>query len=844
MNSAVGLLGQIQELLRSPSLTNGRRHDAEETLAVAINVLSTGTEAPDLLEELERVVTELRRRLAPVKAVPIADEHLAQLEGLPDAPIFCWVAGKAPKYENWNLPKNLKTPLQIISETPPAGFVPTGVGMISGTDFLAVDFDEPAPDPETGEIKGSAEAEFLAVFKRPSSELPKSATTVSGKPGRRRIQLRVPKEWQGWLHDYSYAGTALEVRYGNQEKEGQASKGFRQSVICGPHPDSPTPGEWYFRWEEGLSPAEVGIAEAPIWFLQRLLYLKGCRNAEKGVTLAAGGENGTWFTSLPPQKQIELLKKMADGDHWPRRGGENGTHQAGHWPLLVKLGCGLLWSFNGNPNAVHHHFKDTTWARKFDWSDKAVHGSLLGWLQSLRPNEELRSTIGTLVWLATRTHTNDGDDNDKGKRLITEPYKLPKDVLPPKDPLEQVDVLTKIINSMNQSESNPIKMALLEGEGKRLGVTVDRLYELRLNALLGTSGRGRSPEEIEKSRRADNPVGDVIDGVLRRKVVALAGASNSGKTTLAAFMVRTVLKGDPLAIGGNRHHTCAGKVLWLTSDCSDEAVEEELLQQGINVADYKDRLRICDGATFNNMLDIVQDLQEFGPDLVVMDCLSSMALNGVSVADPAFVKPLRTLQTHNGKAWRRAAFVLLHHTTRDQPVRFSGGEQIKAAVEEMWIYYDPLLAEKKKSGERMKPAVETPLRRLWFEKCRSGFRGKELLVTYAALDNRWNLMPHSTRSLDPRAQLDEFFRNWRGDEWKTVAEWKAVLDEQKIRIHARTLERTMKLLAKGGLLEVVEQFHSGSGKTRPHYRGGTHVRGLAASTWEGTKDRQGKNELV
>jgi molybdopterin-guanine dinucleotide biosynthesis protein len=763
--------------------------------------------------------------------------HLPQLAGLPESWRLCGTGNRGSVKDcfetSWNSdPAKRYTALQLLTKN--GSFVQQciGAGVQTGPasgGLLVLDFDE----PDDMALDGLAEGTFQTVFGRPSSELPTTATNTSGRRGRRKVFLMVPEDWWPVLGNWSFdAGP-----YADNKKHAfeaiwlNGTGSARQAVIAGDHPLGTDANPLYYHWVDGLHPAVVGVAVAPPWVIGGFI-----RQAQRSATPACPTQDETFASRrlngepqpcdlLLPKDQRRLINEMQE--FWPYRGAPANSPQAASYQAQFRpLVAGLL-NVLGKATAMEW-LGGGLWDTRNNWNDGNLGSldALLGSLHRSPTDEEKMCGWGSIV-----------------KAAIDGGYKFPKWALPPKDPLEQIDSLTKIINEMNQNERDPVKMALLEGEGRRLGVTVDRLYELRLNALLGTSNRGRSPEEIAKSRRADNPVGDVIDGVLRRKVTALAGASNSGKTTLAAFLVRTVLKGDPLAVGGNKHHTAPGKVLWLTSDCSDEAVEEELLQQGINVADYADRLRICDGATFNNMLDIVQDLQEFGPDLVVMDCLSSMALNGVSVADPAFVKPLRTLQTHNGKAWRRAAFVLLHHTTRDQPVRFSGGEQIKAAVEEMWIYYDPLLAEKKKPGERMKPSVETPIRRLWFEKCRSGFRGKELVVTYEALQNRWGLMPHSSKSIDPRAQLDEFFRNWRGDEWMTVAEWKTELEGKQIKIHPRTLERTMKLLAKGGLLEMEERFHSGSGKTRPHYRGGAHVRDMAAASWEGTRDLSGRNEL-
>ena len=111
------------------------------------------------------------------------------------------------------------------------------------------------------------------------------------------------------------------------------------------------------------------------------------------------------------------------------------------------------------------------------------------------------------------------------------------------------------------------------------------------------------------------------------------------------------------------------------------------------------------------------------------------------------------------------------------------------------------------------------------------------------MHNRWLWRPHTGAGLDPRSQLDQFFRNWNGNEWKTASEWQAELHLKDIKINDRTLERTLKVLASGGLLEMVERLHQPTGKIRPHYRGSEAVRSMAEVTWAGTRNPAGENTV-
>ena len=789
-----------------------------------------GPQFEDDMELLKAAHQEVGSRIPP--------EHLPQLAGLPEQWRLCATGNRGSVKDclelRWNSdPLKRYTALELLMK-PELAKQCIGAGVQTGPasgGLLVLDFDEPSDMA----LDGLAETTFQEVFGRPSSDLPVTATNTSGRRGRRKVFLQVPEDWWPVLGNWSISAGA----YGSNQHsfEGIWLNGTgtaRHAVVAGDHPKTSESQPLAYCWADGLHPAVVGVAVAPPWVLGGFI-----RQAQKSLTPKPSEEDDSFHAKraagepqpcdlLLPKDQRRLLLLMQK--HWPYRGAPADSPLAGSYKAAFRpLVAGLL-NVLGKDTALAW-LGGQEWDRRNDWADGNV-GSFEEVMKSLArsaTDEEAKCGWGSIVAAAKAGG-----------------FEFPKWALPPRDALESVDDLTRIIQKMNQSEGKPIQMALLEGDALRLGVKPSRLYQLRLEEMLGVAEdrRGRSLSEIAdaKSQRGADRQRDVVDGLLKRRVTCLAGASNSGKTTLAAYLVRNVVLGGRLMVGPTAHDVPSGKVLWFTSDCSDEAVHDELVIQGVNPAEVGDRLRVVERATFNNMLQVVNELQEFKPDLVVMDCLSSMAVNHVSVADPAFSQPLRDLQTYNGKAWPRAAFLMLHHTTRDQPVRFSGGEQIKAAVEEMWIYFDPQLVERKKPGEKMKPTEETGLRKLWFEKSRSGYRGKELTVIYEGSRNRWLWRPSGSASKDPRAMVDAFFRNWRGDEWKIPADWRRELLTQQVVLDRKPMERMLKLL-DGSLLESKEMHHPGSGKQLRHYRAMEHVRRLAAQTWEGTKDGSGVNEL-
>ena len=176
---------------------------------------------------------------------------------------------------------------------------------------MAVDFDANPDDLE------QTERTFRAVTGRPSDDLPPSATVISGRPGRRRVLLRVDPQWNSLLSGWSAKLKDLEFRWecGWDDEDGPNPKPI-QSVICGEHPKS---SDWHFRWMEGASAEQVGIAEAPTWLIGAMIRQFGVdQGFEEGKLEGGGGqkqEGPQPIDSCSTKRRIRLVQEMSA--YWP-----------------------------------------------------------------------------------------------------------------------------------------------------------------------------------------------------------------------------------------------------------------------------------------------------------------------------------------------------------------------------------------------------------------------------------------------------------------------------------------------------------------------------------------------
>ena len=658
-----------------------------------------------------------------------------------------------------------------------------GVGVVTGPEsggLLVIDFDG---------VGTQAIRAFRDHFHHNPSELPITLCNISGKKGRGKVYLKVPPHWWPQLQNRS-ASWKVDDRVVLEAMWMNASGTGRHAVICGDHPQTSDQLPLYYRWVEKGAPGVAEWATAPDWLLLGIIAKFDETVPNQDERRRAGEEDATPWERLTIRERCEIIEAALP--FCPQRDGKG----SGSYPEVRRILCGIIHEMGIEPTIELINSSD--WDTKNDWGDTTAEKTIYSLSKSTVPKEQ-RARIGSLFHFA----------RENG-------FSWPQWALPPLAPTQaNVDELRKILNMMNTSSHDRTALATYSGRAWReFGVGGDDLYRLRLEHHLGTivNKGARTMEEIIQSQRADNVYTDVIDGFLGRRVHVLAGGSHSGKTTLACFLANRVITGSSIDVDSTRHTTeSPGRVLILTSDCSDQDMIRDLTLEGVEPDQSGERIRIASGTTFEDMIPIVDLLKSFKPDLVIMDCLTSMAVPGVKIGDPAYADPIRLLSRHNGIAWPKCAFVVLHHTSRDEPTRFSGTEQIKAACEELWLYYAPELLKWRKGSPR---PVCGPTRHLSMEKSRSGYAGRHLCITRDAYQGVWQLTNPNAHDGSPLDNLTVRFRGVTDDEWRVASEWQEVLDLQ---FHPRSLRRYLHQLV-GTVLESEIRRSKTRGVMVAHFR--------------------------
>ncbi|MEN9859576.1 MAG: hypothetical protein RLZZ515_58 [Cyanobacteriota bacterium] len=708
--------------------------------------------------------------------------------------------------ENWNQPghgHSLDSVVRI-NATPNANErwkhrKTIGLGVITGEEsngLLVLDFD--------GTGSQSVRA-FRRHFNRFPSELPVTVANMSGKLGRGKCFFSVPPQWwpqfanrsASWRS--SIGNVVLEAIWQNTTGAG------RHAVIIGDHPESSHQAPLYYRWMEGRAPSDVPVAEAPEWLLEGILrQADAAKERTVQERLRSGEDDGTPWERLTAFERRELVELALP--YCPNRQGKG----SGTYEKVRRVMCAVLNEF-GLELAIEM-LEGSDWNAKNEWGDRTDCAKTLKSLAQSRVVDEQKSRIASVFFFAREAG-----------------WEPPSWAIPPVDLQVGAEGYRKIINEFIKHENDSIVTSYLLGRAKKeYGIDAERIREEVLQQFLGQVERQgpRKIEEIQQTMRKDNICTDVIDGFLGRRVHLLAGASHSGKTTLACFLANRVLHGLPIEIDGTRHSVeKPGKVLIFTSDCSDLDMVRDLALEGIESSDG--RLDICSAVTFDRMVSIVKTLQDYTPDLVIYDCLTSMMGTDAKISDGSYGRPIRQLVQYNGVAWPACAHLILHHTTRDEPTRFSGSEQVKAATEEMWVYYPPEMA----TWRRGQPMPEIgPTRHLVMQKSRTGYRDKRISVTRNPYQGYWQLRLGNPEAGGPLDMLSHRFRAVRHEEWRIASEWAKELD---LGFNSRTLRRYLDQMT-GTVLESRKLRSRVTGRYDTHYRPRQVIRD-AANAMAGSK---------
>lgn len=606
--------------------------------------------------------------------------HHAAIEGLPEAPIYCWVKGKAPAYEKWNAPNNLLTPQALFEKTPPDGFQPDGFGMVSGrwSGTMAVDFDVQPERPE------QAEETFRNITGYSSDALPPSATVISGRPGRRRVILRVPAEWNVPLSGFSGKLLDLELRWEAEDPDTRAPKPI-QSVICGNHPKSP---DWHFRWQEGLSPAEVGIAEAPAWLLAAMVRRKGIAEGLAAADEEGGGGGGRApgepgpCDLLDPKQQRKLLRHLSTG--WPYRGGAAGTRWQASWQEDGFVGLlGALHNLLGAETAL-------AWLGDTEWFDKnedwGPHGSFKQAVNSVGKSKTDRPAgWGILVSLAGRTHSRSGLEFKEA------PVKLPGWALPPqdvetsslaKDAAKEVNTLLNGIAEIDGIEDPAQRLSALQMLTRNMGKNGAEMARL-LQAV--EEGLDATREvTLADLLQTDLSISPAIQGLLSRGCLTLlASQGGIAKTSLCYQMAACIASGQPFA---GTLETVQGPVLIVQKDETNRNAKTKAVAMDLAKLppEVQEQMKFRFSWHPGMFPELKQWIEESGAVAVFMDSLgtlmggSSGSLNDAEVA-------LHLYRLNRLAADMNVALVLTHHTRKPtQEKKVKEGERKRVSASDLY----------------------------------------------------------------------------------------------------------------------------------------------------------------
>jgi archaellum biogenesis ATPase FlaH len=181
---------------------------------------------------------------------------------------------------------------------------------------------------------------------------------------------------------------------------------------------------------------------------------------------------------------------------------------------------------------------------------------------------------------------------------------------------------------------------------------------------------------------------DAIDWILpgmlpKGEMALLAAQAKCGKTLLACDIAYAVLTGTK-AVGETAKQ---GKVLLVSSDESQSSTRRRLYARGFDLISNPDHFRILTHLDLSDLSTLEAQLEDFRPDLVVIDSLTSITLNSsISEKDAEFAKSIYKLKDLIGRY--NSSSILIHHENKSKEAKgiekVSGSARITAAVWGIW----------------------------------------------------------------------------------------------------------------------------------------------------------------
>lgn len=410
------------------------------------------------------------------------------------------------------------------------------VGLVLGpaSGILAIDFDG----------NGST-AQFLEVFGRPWTDLPQTVSWSSGRPNRRQLAFRVPRELfehlRGRRRWQRNGTTVLELRWTGH-----------QSVIAGDHPD--TAG---YHWIN--SPEQQQVADAPEWLLEPLYRAPHESAAADYQPTAADAQRALAL--------LEHIKPRDDYDSWLRVG-----------MALHSVDPGLLSAWVDWSRGSTHFDEEECLAK---WASFAGRGVTLGSLYYLARQDGWRSRRDpvpgriTLPEATGNGHNSSTGGQSSGGSGGQQPQQQPADDEDDPTYTELLDATLAAIEAQDV-DAEMLARATLGGRFRR--------NDDQINAALFTRMRDRRVVPVQAT--ADSVALNQIEGleylldgwIIRGQLQLTYGPAGTGKTTLALAKALAVCRGKGLLDRSTGAE--AGAVLYIATDSGPEALRKAIEDLG------------------------------------------------------------------------------------------------------------------------------------------------------------------------------------------------------------------------------------------------------------------------
>ena len=596
-----------------------------------------------------------------------------------------------------------------------------GYGLMSGEvsgDIIALDID------------GHSGMVLLNKLLR-HNPLPKTVECTSGRDGRNKLFLKVPKEYS--TDDFKTRRISTGVPCSDEPGKFEGLElhwNGAQDVL--PPSLHPMTGSYY--WVN--SPETTEIADTPVELLQILsdgfpklenvnsyknkfealeipvdasIPLECClarntREALKDVVLIGAGRNSTGFAIaqdlIGTAEYLQSIGQKFEGNpetvffDWTSSNGLDTDKPAGQ-PEKI-------WNSANNSNP------DPSLDKEFI-DNNIKHWYLKTQKTSSRNSSTANSQNSSNPPNGKNNQESDSNDNYERLKLEIKAYIQETDLFKKKL------IKSKICTNYHQSKQD---FEELVTEAENLEIIPEKVtftFEEFINA---------SSDSLDW----------LIPGVLPKgETVLLSALAKCGKTNLAFDAIKALLAGGHF-LG---EQLSAGKALIVSSDESVNSTRRRLLNTGISDLSTQNNLLIRTYLDITKLSAFDAELESFRPDLVVIDSLTSICSDvGVSENEAKFATYIYKLKEKLAKYG--ASAILIHHENKDALAKginkISGSARISAAVWGIWqlsaINPDDhndkqrTLAVTPREAEKASFKLEMNPRDLWLEESIFNFLGE------------------------------------------------------------------------------------------------------------------------